>query len=803
MSTLQLILIAIFLPLLAAPLPAFLAPRMKKGLGFVVLIFPIISCLCVIAAAMQAGIGVPTQVGLPWFSAMGINLNFLLDGLSFFFALVVSGMGILIVFYAKYYMEGHYDFVGRFYSYLLFFMAAMLGTVLADNLMMMFVFWELTGISSFLLIGFSHEKTESRYGARMALLVTAFTGLLMLVGIVLVFLLSGGLQGGSLDISVLSKGRLDGVDPWWVNVALLLIMCGAFGKSAQFPLHFWLPNAMAAPTPVSAYLHSATMVKLGVFLSARMFPIFNEYDLWQPLLIIVGAITMLLGAILALLSNDLKAILAYATVNQLGALICGYGVAAGVGAQHDLLQIMIHVFYKGGLFMMAGIIDHAVGTRDIRKLGGLRRRMPWLTIIFGLATASMMGLPPFVGYLGKELSLEAYGVLAKENGFWGWVLYAVLMLSFLFKILFSCRLFFRTFLGPESETIQKHFHNPGFPIQLPATLLAFAGLIFGVFPLLPEVIGHALIVPGLQASDQAHLSLWHGWAGAMKSAALFGTGFLIFFFMNRGNYSWVQIPNWLQFGRAFDHGCHQLVNGAVRLNGWLRHDSPLAFLPIIFGFTGTALVIGMVTQIPTDYWAGFLSQAFSEDSVSLLRSFVALLIAGAALSVIFLRHWSAQLIGLSITGFLITFYYVIYQAPDLAMTQILIETVTLILVLILFNRFYRETQIGETERQSGPTVQRARGVLAIISGLVMTLLILLFTGSPAEDPMGDRFLATTEELAHGTNTVNTILVDYRGFDTMGEVTVLVIATLGCIGLLMRRRNQKAPSLAESKPEESA
>ncbi len=797
MSTLHLILTAIFLPLLAAPLPALLAPRMKSGLGYLVLIVPMLSCLCIVLAGVQAGIGVPTALVLPWFPAAGINLNFLLDGLSFFFALVVSGMGILIVFYAKHYMEGHYAFVGRFYSYLLFFMAAMLGTVLADNLMLMFVFWELTGISSFLLIGFSHDKPESRYGARMALLVTVFTGLLMLVGVVLVGLLSGGVY----DVSVLSKGRLEGVDPWWVNLALLLMLCGAFGKSAQFPLHFWLPNAMAAPTPVSAYLHSATMVKLGVFLCARLFPVFSEYELWQPLLIIVGATTMLLGAILALLSNDLKAILAFATVNQLGALVCGYGVGAAHGVQHDFLQIMTHVFYKGGLFMMAGIIDHAVGTRDIRQLGGLRRRMPWLTLIFGLATASMMGLPPTVGFISKEVSMESYLYLAEEFGAAGWVLFAVLLLSFLFKILFSCRLFFRTFFGPECAAATAHFHRPSMALQLPATLLAFAGLTFGLLPGVPYAIDQALAVPGLQAEKLMKLTLWHGFTPLFwTTVVLFATGFGLYALLDRTRWGWVRIPIGLRFDLAFDHA----MNGMTRLALWitrlLQHEKPLAFLPILFGFTGLLLIWGLATRITPFEWEQFLQQAFSEDSVNLLRSFFCLLIAGAALGVVFLRHWSAQLISLSIAGFLITFFYVLYQAPDLAMTQILIETVTLILVLILFNRFYRETQLGETERQSSPVGQRVRGALAVVSGGVVTLFILLFTGAPERDPMGHRFLEESEPLAHGTNTVNTILVDFRGFDTLGEATVLVIATLGCMGLIMRRRSVgQKPAVKSEEP----
>jgi NADH:ubiquinone oxidoreductase subunit 5 (subunit L)/multisubunit Na+/H+ antiporter MnhA subunit len=344
------ILFALGLPLLGSPFVALAGRRLGRRVGWLAFAFPVISTAALLVLFINLPLPHATVVTWPWIPSLGINLSFLLDGLSLFFGLIVSGMGCLVFFYANHYLDDHYEHHGRFYCYLTLFMAAMLGTVFANNLMLLFAFWELTGLASFLLIGFLHTEESSRVGARQALLVTGFTGLVMLTGIIMLYTVTGTYQFSE----IVTGGLPVAEHKTWLTVAMVLVVIGAFGKSAQFPLHFWLPNAMAAPTPVSAYLHSATMVKLGVFLCARIYPLFVENDLWAPLLSSVAFTTMALAAVLALLSHDLKAILAYSTVSQLGFLIGYYGLGPAKGVDYDYLHILNHVFYKGALFMIVG-----------------------------------------------------------------------------------------------------------------------------------------------------------------------------------------------------------------------------------------------------------------------------------------------------------------------------------------------------------------------------------------------------------------------------------------------------------------
>ncbi len=401
MDIATLILMTVLLPLLGHGVLGLAGRRLGRHTGWLALLFPIACTALLLLAARQAGHQPDVVMQWPWVPSLGVDLAFRLDGLSLFFALIVSGVGTLIVLYSTSYLDDHYQHHGRFYAYLILFMAAMLGTVLADHILILFAFWELTGVASYLLIGFLHEQKVSRVGARQALLVTGLTGLVMLAGLLLL-----GRDAGTYRISELMHGVPAGwLDSSTGRTAVALILVGAFGKSAQFPFFFWLPNAMAAPTPVSAYLHSATMVKLGVFLCARFFPILSASDLWAPLLVGTGFFTMLLGIVLALRQTDLKAILAFTTVSQLGFLCGSYGVGAWTGVRFDYLHILNHTLYKGGLFMLAGLIDHACHTRDVRELGGLARRLPAATLAAALGLASMGALFGTTGFLSKEVAL--------------------------------------------------------------------------------------------------------------------------------------------------------------------------------------------------------------------------------------------------------------------------------------------------------------------------------------------------------------------------------------------------------------
>ncbi|HMP84092.1 MAG TPA: proton-conducting transporter membrane subunit, partial [Verrucomicrobiota bacterium] len=576
----------------------------------------------------------------------------------------------------------------------------------------------------------------------------------------------------------------------WLTVAMALIVIGAFGKSAQFPLHFWLPNAMAAPTPVSAYLHSATMVKLGVFLCARIYPLFVENDLWAPLLSVIAFTTMLLGAVLALLSHDLKAILAFSTVSQLGYLIGYYGLGPAKGVDYDYLHILNHVFYKGGLFMIVGIVAHAAGIRDIRQLGGLFKRMPLLGVATLIATATMAGVIGTTGFLSKEVMLkEIFGAMTTHAAL-GWYATICVVLTSVVKVAFSARLFVNIFLGKEPGEVGKHFHAPSLAVQLPPLILAAAAVVFGVFPALMDSPLNLLVVDGLNRPH--HLTVWHGLSKEfIVSSLILVAGGGLYWVSERTGWRWHQIPRVLRFDRAFEFGLEKFSKFTKWLTRFLRSDQPVDYLPVIIGFA-VALVGGSLV------WhlggTGTLLAALDNaewNAADTMRSFVAGLIALAVFGVVILKRWTTQLISLSVAGFLVCFYFVLYRAPDLALTQILIEVVTLFLILILLGRFPRSAELGEITHKHLPARKILNMAIALGVGGLTTTLILLVTASPAENRLGDLFLSQTVPLAEGSNAVNTILVDFRGFDTLGEITVLVIAMLGGLGLLMRYKRTAA------------
>lgn len=775
--------IAIALPLLAAPGMAFLGKRLKSGLGYVALLFPLLAFIAVLNIGFATGWqSEPTTYSFPWVPSLGINLTFLVDGLSLFYGMIVSGVGILVAFYAAGYLGSSYKHQGRFFAYLLMFMAAMLGTVFADNLILLFIFWELTGVTSFLLIGFSHSKEQSRTGARMAILVTGSTALFMFVGLLLLHLATGEFSMATL----LSDGGVAGIDKDWLTLIFVLIILGGLGKSAQFPFQFWLPNAMAAPTPVSAYLHSATMVKLGVFLTARVYPMFHELPLWLPLLVIVCFGTMLLGAVLALLSNDLKAILAFATVSQLGFLIGFYGLNSWRGVEHDYVQILSHVFYKGALFMLAGIIDHCCGTRDIRKLGGLFRIMPLTGVLFLISAASMAGVPGTFGFVAKELMLKDFSYAAAHFGSWVWIVLGVVAVASILKVVFSIRLFHHSFCGPMKEEVRSHFHAPGLAIQLPPLLLTATALVLGFAPwLLDPVIAH-LQVAAMHFPEAGGLKVWHGVNLELGiSLAILGLGVALYLALQKTNWQWAQIPKLLRFDEGFELGLARFFKVAKATTLFMRHGRPFDYLPITVIFTAIVFAGYLLVIYGNDLGQALAAGLSQEDLLSPLRTLVALLVLLSAIGILVLKTWGSQLVALSVAGFLITFYFVLYRAPDLAMTQILIEVATLILLLLLLSRFRRAVNVGETPDERFSVRQVVSVVVAVVIGVSSTLFMILAAAPPTEEPIGPWFLAATYPLAEGTNAVNTILVDFRGIDTVGEITVLVIAMLGALGLLMR------------------
>jgi NADH:ubiquinone oxidoreductase subunit 5 (subunit L)/multisubunit Na+/H+ antiporter MnhA subunit/multisubunit Na+/H+ antiporter MnhB subunit len=768
--------------MLGALLSAFTGRLLGRRVGWLALGFAVVSTGALAWMAAQAGAQPQHIVNIPWAPSLGVDLGFRVDGLSLFFAFIVSGVGCLIIFYAIFYLSHHYAHQARFFCYLLLFMAAMLGTVLSDHLLTLFLFWELTGLASFLLIGFLHEQKESRIGARQALLVTGATGLAMLAGILLL-----GETAGSYRISELA-GRLDATalaDPRLV-AALGLMLLGGFGKSAQFPFFFWLPNAMAAPTPVSAYLHSATMVKLGVFLCARLFSLFSGAELWAPVLLSVGFFTMLLGIALALLQTDLKAMLAFSTVSQLGFLCGYYGLGAVTGVRFDFLHVLNHTLYKGALFMIAGIVDHAAHQRDLRQLGGLFARMPAVGVAAAVCLASMAGLPGTTGFLSKESALADLLAAVHTAAPGAALALGAFAVAAVLNVIFAARFFARVFLGaPRSEGASRA-HAPSLALALPPYLLAGGVLALGLAPsLLNRLMAH-WAVPGLQAVDAGAVALWHGFTPELAiSLGALAVGLVVWTFAERRGVFAAPVPRALRFGEHFEGALQALTRSARACTRALQTQNPMAYLPVVIG---VALLLLWGGAASTDLLPRVLPAALSGASamhVDPLRIFVAVLISLAVFGALLAREWTTQLIALSVSGFLITFYFVIYRAPDLALTQILVETVSLILILLLLGRFPKSAERGEALRRPRGVRQLLNGALAVGLGATMTALTLVMTAQPHPDLLGPFYLEATLPLAQGANAVNTILVDFRGFDTLGEITVLLVATLGCVGLLLR------------------
>ncbi len=779
------------LPFLLAALMPWAGRRFGARAAWLALVAPVLAALALGRLVLDPAAA--TTVSVAWMPSLGIDLVFRPDGLALFFGLVVSVVGALVVLYGAFYLDDHHQGHGRFYAALLLFMGAMLGTVLAGNLMQLFVCWELTGLTSFLLIGFNHENKKSAYGARMALLTTAGTGLFLLIGVVLL-----GQAYGTYDLETMLGGQpLPGNEallPW----AFAACMIGVAGKSAQFPFFFWLPNAMAAPTPVSAYLHSATMVKLGVFLTARLLPVFHDLPAWTPTLVLLGFGTMLLGAALAVLAHDLKAILAYSTISQLGLLVGYYGLfPKGVPVEWDYLHIANHVFYKAALFMVVGIVDHSTGTRDIRQLGGLGRKMPLTAFACLVGVATMGGVPFTTGFLSKEMLLDT--TLAFWHGdhlLANWVFGTVVLASVL-KIVFSIRIFHRVFCGAFPEPLAAHWHAPSFGLQLAPLLLAAAALGFGMMPGAFGAFCAAFSIPGKHLDVPAALHLWHGFTPALlTSIGIVVAGTVVYVLKRRWRADRGGVPAWLGFDRWFDRAVDGLPTLGAASVRWTQGNRPLHYLPVVLG---TALVL----------WAAWLGanagsfrtllgqiEPWPAALAGYHRYFVVALCAAALAIVVFARNWLLELLALSVVGFLVSFFYVLYKAPDLALTQILVETAGLLLVLVFIMRLRRG---GHAERRgsAGRGYRGVRLLLALGAGAVTTLFLLVFQNGGVNPAIGDAVLAVTLPAAKGANAVNTTLIDFRGLDTLFEILVLAIATLGCLGLLMRRRVDAPPHPAVS------
>lgn len=716
----------------------------------------------------QIGVEHVPSVMIPWVPSLGVNLSLQLDGLALLFCLIITGIGALVLWYASAYFDDRAAYI-RFSMYTLIFMSAMLGVVTSVNLLLLFVFWEITSLTSYLLIGFNHEDEEARSGARRALLVTGGGGLALLVGFVLL-----GFMGGSFELAELLRQR-DAIQshPLYIP-ALLLVFAGAFTKSAQYPFHFWLPGAMAAPTPASTYLHSATMVKAGVFLLARVSGLLNDTPLWEGMTLIVGLVTFIYGAVIALRQTDLKGILAYSTVSWLGALVATQSSNSEYAAVAFVVGVLAHALYKAALFLTAGSVDHGAGTRDIRQLGGLRRAMPFTFAGALIAVISMAGIPPLLGFLSKEL-LKAASLYENQPDAILIIFPVAAVIGSALTVTVALRFGWDTFMRPASADAHPHEVSPRMWIGALALGAFTLALPLALPWTLDPLVGAA--VDAMRGGHSAiHLHLFEGITPPLiMSAISIGVGVGLFLVRERvigfvtrlPDFNTVGAYQWL-FYRAVPDSAAWLTR---RLQNGRLHFYLLVTIGSVISLSGALLLLGRVNLVNAETLAGF-------DPIA---GFVCvLLIAGAITGVVVPTRLGAIAI-LGIEGALLSLLFALYGAPDLAFTQLMIEVVTLVLFVLAFH-FLPNTFNMQIKR----ALQVFDIIFAAAAGFVLTCLILAANANPVGESISGYYIENAEAVAHGHNVVNVILVDFRALDTQGEILVLIIAAIGVTALLRLR-----------------
>ncbi|WP_252924361.1 hydrogen gas-evolving membrane-bound hydrogenase subunit E [Aliihoeflea sp. 40Bstr573] len=755
------ILIALAGAVVARPAASLLG----RSTGWVMSLVPLVIFASVFMQIGQVAEGEALVAQLSWVPSLGVDLAFRLDGFSLLFALLISGIGTLVTIYAgAYFADKPNAEIGRFLSLIMLFMAAMLGTVLSDNLIVMFVFWELTSLASFLLIGFDGHKEASRKSALQSLIVTGGGGLVLFAGILVI-----GMTLGTFSFTeVLARSDKLVASPWAGTIAVL-VMIGAFTKSAQFPFHFWLPNAMAAPTPASAYLHSATMVKLGVFLLARFDGVFADMPAFGHTLVIIGSLSMVVAALQALRAEGFKAVLAQSTVASLGILVMLIGLTGEVAAVATVGFILAHALYKAALFFCAGTAIHATGEASLRKLGGLARFLPVTAVAAVLASLSMAGLPPFVGFISKEYLFEA-----QLSNDWNIlpVVAAVLVNAVMVGVagVVSIRPFY---FKPERVTEVRHGETIG--LLVGPLLLAAGGILIGI---MPGPAAQWLIGPAASALHgrpiDVSFQLWHGLTPMLVlSILVVSIGAVIVV-------QWTRIHNTLRqydtiYGWLGDRFYHKALNGVLgtaRLstqtlqNGDQHRYTSIVMLTVVAG-----LAFAFLAAPSTDFLAG-------EGSIRISVALVLLLTVIGAAATIMVRSLIAGLVSVGIVGFGSAVIFMLNGAPDLALTQIAVETLIVILMTAVL------LKLPSRRRHSRSSAERRRDGMIAAGFAVMMFVALASIGvTPIDLRLSDYFGQTSYLEAYGRNVVNVILVDYRAIDTLGEIAVVALATIAAWGLL--------------------
>ncbi|MFO8142071.1 MAG: putative monovalent cation/H+ antiporter subunit A [Marinobacter sp.] len=744
-----------------------------KYIGWLLALLPasLVAYFSTFLSQVQDG---PLLLEYQWLPGLGISLNFLVDGLSLTFALLISGIGTFILIYAGSYLAGH-KYLARFFVIMLAFMASMLGLVLSDNLITLFVFWELTSITSYMLIGFNHEDLETRKCALQGLFVTVAGGLALMAGLIMLAIMT---DSYSLS-AILASG-----DPLHQHVfytgAVLCLLAGAFTKSAQVPFHFWLPNAMAAPTPVSAFLHSATMVKAGIYLMARLNPALGEGEFWSMMLMGFGAATMLTGAWFAFSSTGIKKVLAYSTIMALGTLTMLIGVGTELAMTAFICFLIAHSLYKGALFMLAGALDHETGTKDISRMGGLRKAMPVTATIAVFAALSLAGLPPLFGFIAKELMLESL----LDAPVWSNLLVIVTVASAILIVGVAGLVAIKPFFGAPGDT-PKTPHEAPFGMLIGPAVLTLIALAFGLMPFLPEnALLKAAVASAYGAPVDFQLALWHGInAPLLLSAVSLVVGLLLFRAwpriqptLNAINYAgsrvgpeagYFKIMEWITVVASWQ--TRLLQNGVLGIY-------MLVLVAVTFGLAGYT----MLDQYGVSFTLNLADSHFYEWGIALL------LVASA----VFASSTHSRLgsvASMGVLGFAVALTFILFSAPDLGITQLLVETLTVILlVLVLF-------KLPEFVNLSTP-FQRYRDLaVSVFAGATITLMMLAVLDIQYFETISTYYVENSAPLAYGRNIVNVILVDFRALDTLGEIFVLSLAALGVFSMLkLKAEDQHKP-----------
>ncbi|MBX3582321.1 MAG: monovalent cation/H+ antiporter subunit A [Rhizobiaceae bacterium] len=775
--------VIVALPFAGAVLAALLSSNARNAEAWLAGTVAASALAITIAAFPYISSGGVISHEIEWVPALGLSIKFRMDGFAWLFSILITGIGLLVVIYARYYMSPK-DPVARFYAFFLAFMGAMQGLVLSGNLILLAVFWELTSIFSFLLIGYWHHSQAARDGARMALTITGTGGLCLLLGMVLI-----GNMAGSYDLDVvLASGDIIRNHDLYLP-ALLLVLVGALTKSAQFPFHFWLPNAMAAPTPVSAYLHSATMVKAGVFLLTRFWPVLSGTPEWFTLVGLAGLSTLLLGAYFAIFQQDLKGLLAYSTISHLGLITALLSFGSPLAAVAAIFHMVNHATFKASLFMAAGIIDHEAGTRDMRKLSGLFSAMPITATLAMVASAAMAGVPLLNGFLSKEMFF-AEAIEEHQRSLLDGAAPYVATIAGAFAVTYSVRFIHTVFFGPKPTDLPKEPHEPPSWMRRPIELLVIVCLVVGVIPALS--IGpllHAAVVSILgDRTPEYSLSIWHGFnIPLLMSFIALTAGAVLYWLLRNYLRTCEEGPPYfrrLKGQRIFERilvtvswrwaRALETVLATRKLQPQLRLLVAAAVLAGVWAMWGASDLLPSLTAHGLDPVLGVLWAigCFSAIAAAYQARF----------------HRLAALILLSATGLVTCMSFVWLSAPDLAVTQLLVEIVTTVLILLGLR------WLPKRDESTAPKVDQAtrmRGhrdfALAVAAGVGAAMLAYFTMLTPRPSSVGDFYLDRAYSEGGGTNVVNVILVDFRGFDTMGEIVVLAIVALTVFALLRRFR----------------